>query len=131
METKKQLSKGRLWTSYILQGLVIIMFLQGAVQYLLKTDMAVESATTIGFSESAIFYFGLILLIITLLYAIPKTSVLGAILITAWLGGAVVAHILHRDVIGFILFPVFFGIIVWFSIWLRSEQLWRLIPIKK
>ena len=123
METVKTTSKGVLYTSYILQGIVVLLFLMGAANNLLQTEMAVEGAVEFGYPEDAVLYMGLILLISTILYAIPKTTFIGALLLTAWLGGAVATHLIHNDPITNILIPVIFGILVWGSIWLRSEKL--------
>jgi fucose permease len=65
------------------------------------------------------------------MYLIPKTSVLGAILLTAWLGGAVATHIIHKDAVGMQLFPALFGVLVWVSLWLRNEKLNAVFPINK
>lgn len=131
MESKNQISKGRLWTSYILQGLVVVMFLMGAVNNILQTETAVNGALEMGYPQTAILYLGILLLISSVLYAIPKTTLTGALLLTAWLGGAVATHILHNDPVFNVLFPVVFGILVWLSIWLRDERLRQLMPFKK
>lgn len=130
METKIRPSKGLLYTSYILQGLVVAMFLMGAVNNLLQTEMAVEGAVEMGYPRSAILYLGVILLTGTVLYVIPKTTILGAAVLTAWLGGAVATHIIHGDPILNMFFPVLFGILVWLSIWLRDYRLRALFPLK-
>ncbi len=119
----KDISKVRLWASYILQGLVTLMFLMGATMNLLQTEMAVTGSKEMGYPESAVLYLGIVLLVSTILYAVPKTTFIGAILLTGWLGGAVATHVIHRDPIFNVIFPVIFGIIVWFSIWLRSEKI--------
>ncbi|MCB1022742.1 MAG: DoxX family protein, partial [Acidobacteria bacterium] len=93
----KEISKVSLWTSYILQGLVVLMLLMGAAMNLLQTEMAVTGAKEMGYPESSVLYLGIVLLVSTILYAIPKTSFIGAILITGWLGGAVATHVIHRD----------------------------------
>tara|TARA_R110000765_G_scaffold62509_4_gene121246 strand:- start:380 stop:763 length:384 start_codon:yes stop_codon:yes gene_type:complete len=123
METDKKVSKGVLYTSYILQGIVVLLFLMGAANNVLQTEMAVEGAVEFGYPEHAVLYMGLILLISTILYAIPKTTFIGALLLTAWLGGAVATHLIHNDPLTNIFIPVIFGILVWGSIWLRSEKL--------
>ena len=123
METDKKVSKGVLYTSYILQGIVVLLFLMGAANNVLQTEMAVEGAVEFGYPEHAVLYMGLILLISTILYAIPKTTFIGALLLTAWLGGAVATHLIHNDPLTNIFIPIVFGIIVWVAIWLRSEKL--------
>lgn len=127
METVKTTSKGVLYTSYILQGIVVLLFLMGAANNVLQTEMAVEGAVEFGYPEHAVLYMGLILLISTILYAIPKTTFIGALLLTAWLGGAVATHLIHNDPLTNIFIPVVFGIIVWVAIWLRSEKLRALV----
>ena len=88
MKSIVAISKGRLWTSYVLQVLVVCMFLKGAINNLLQTEQAVKGAVEFGYPSSSVLYLGIVLLISTILYILPKTSVLGAGFLTAWLGGA-------------------------------------------
>ncbi|MGB5236530.1 MAG: DoxX family protein [Flavobacteriaceae bacterium] len=127
METTNQISKGRLWTSYILQGIVILMFLLGSVNNILQTESAIKASTDLGIPKSAVLYLGIVLLVSTLLYAWPKTNFIGGLLLTAWLGGAVATHVIHNDPLGLTLFPVLFGIIVWLSPWLRDPKLQNVV----
>lgn len=108
MESKKQISKGRLWVSFILQGIIVFMFLMGAVMNILGTEQAIDGAVTMGYPKSSVLYLGLILLISTLLDLYLKTSGLGAVLLTGWLGGAVATHIIN----GYPLFNTFFPIVL-------------------
>ena len=73
---------------------------------------------------------GLVLLVCTILYLIPRTAILGAILLTGYLGGAVATHV--RVSAGWfnILFPVVFGCIVWGGLWLRDAEVARLLPVR-
>ncbi len=119
-------SKARLWISYILQGIIVIMFLMGAVMNILQTEQAVTGATTLGYPESAVLHLGIALLISTLFYAFPKTSGFGAVLLTAWLGGAVATHVIHQDPLFDTIFPVLFGIVMWLALWLRQEKVQKL-----
>lgn len=122
-------SKGLRITSYLLQGLVGLMFLSGAIMNLIELEMSVEQATMLGYPENAVAHLGQILLIFTILYLVPKTNVLGAALLTAWLGGAVATHMIHQDPFVNSLAPVIFGIIVWVALWLRSENLRKVFPL--
>lgn len=131
MEQVKKVSKGLLWTSYILQGIIVIMFLIGAFNNLLQTEMAINGAVEMGFPQASVMYLGVILFFSTVLYAIPKTTFIGGLLLTAWLGGAVATHIIHKDPTFNILFPVIFGILVWLSVWLRNEQVRNVVFLKK
>ena len=127
MESTNQVSKGRLWTSYILQGLVILMFLLGSVNNILQTESALKASADLGIAKSAVLYLGIVLLLSTILYAIPKTKFIGAVLLTAWLGGAVAVHVINGDPIGLTLFPVVFGVLVWLSLWLRDSDLQKVV----
>ncbi|MGH7025480.1 MAG: DoxX family protein [Caulobacteraceae bacterium] len=75
---------------------------------------------------------GAIALVCTLLYAVPRTSILGAILLTAYLGGAVASKVRVDDpLFSSVLFGVYFGILVWGGLWLRDEQLRTMIPVRR
>lgn len=123
MASSKSISKVRLWTSYILQGIVVLMFLMGAFNNIMQSEMAVSGAMEFGYSRESVFTMGIILLVATLLYAIPMTCFLGALLLTAWLGGAVATHMIHGDPLSTILFPMAFGAIVWLSLILRNRRI--------
>lgn len=131
MTSESKISKVRLWISYVLQGIIVIMMLMGAVNNLMQTEMAVNGAKEMGYPESSVLYLGIFLLISTLLFAIPKTAITGAILLTAWLGGAVATHVIHQDPMSMTLFPVIFGILVWASLWLRMDKLGQIAPVVK
>ena len=79
--------------------------LMGAVNNLLQTEIAVEGAVEFGYPKDSVLYLGLILFNATVLYAIPKTTFIGGLLFTAWLGGAVATHVIHNDPLTNILFP--------------------------
>lgn len=124
-----QLSKSRLWTSYILQGVIVVMFLMGALTNLFQVQKAVDGAVSMGYPASSVMYLGVVLLISTVLYAYPKTTVIGAILLTGWLGGAVATHVIHQDPIMNTIFPIIFGVIVWVAIYLRNDRLLQFLGI--
>jgi DoxX-like family len=127
----KTISKPALWTSYILQGLIVLMFLMGAVNNLMQTEMAVNGAADMGYPKESVLYLGVVLLLATVLYAIPTTTFVGAILLTAWLGGAVATHIIHHDPLVNSIFPIVFGKLIWISIWLRNEKAKAVVPLTK
>ncbi len=126
MTNTNPIPKTSRWISYILQSLIVLLFLMGATMNLLQTEEAIGGATELGYPESTVFYLGLILLLSTILYIIPRTAVLGAILLTAWLGGAVATHVIHSDPLFNTLFPVVFGILLWFALWLRMPKIKQL-----
>lgn len=92
-------------------------------------ETAVTMATELGYGQSAVLYFGLTQILCIALYLYPKTAILGAIIISGWLGGAVATHAIHGDPIGQTLFPIVIAVLVWLALWLRSERLRTLIAI--
>ncbi|KAA3647540.1 MAG: DoxX family protein [Bacteroidetes bacterium] len=122
-------TKNKKIASYVIQGVVALMFLMGAINNLMQTEMAIIGATTMGYQETSVFSMGVVLLAATILYLFPKTIVLGAAFLTAWLGGAVATHLINEDPMINFIFPIIFGILIWVSIWLRSEKLRDVFPI--
>jgi hypothetical protein len=121
-------SKGALWTGRILSALPALFLLFDAAMKLVKPAFVVEATVTLGYSESVILPLGAVLLVCTVLYLAPRTSVLGAILLTGYLGGAVATHVRHEDSLFEILFPVIFGALLWGGLALRDTRLRSLVP---
>jgi DoxX-like protein len=125
------ISKKSLWTGRVASGLVILFLLFDSVGKLLKPAPVVEGTIELGYPESVIVGLGIVLLISTLLYAIPLTSVLGAILLTGYLGGAVATHVrVGNPLFTHMLFPVYLGVLLWLGLYLREERLRALIPLR-
>jgi hypothetical protein len=99
-----------------------------AIMKLVKPDFVVKATMDLGYPESAILGLGIVLLASTVLYLIPQTAVLGAILLTGYLGGAVAAHVRVEDGLFAIVFPVIFGALLWGGLYLRDQRLRSLIP---
>jgi hypothetical protein len=95
---------------------------------LVQPDFVVKATVDMGFSESVILPLGIVLLACTVLYLVPSTSILGAILLTGYLGGAVATHVHHGDGLFEILFPVVFGALLWGGLVLRDARLRSLVP---
>ena len=124
------ISKGRLWAGRILSGLPALFLLVDAIMKFVKPAPVVEETVRLGYPESLIIGLGAVLLASTILYLIPKTSILGAILLTGYLGGAVATHVRMGEGWFPILFPVIFGVLLWGGLWLRDERLQNLIPLQ-
>jgi hypothetical protein len=124
-------SKGRLWTGRILSTLPVLFMLMDGVMKLMKPDFVVKATVQLGFPENVIAPLGIIVLICTILYAIPQTAVLGAILLTGYLGGAVATHVRGGDpLFSHILAPVYFAVILWIGLYLREPRLSALVPLR-
>jgi sorbitol-specific phosphotransferase system component IIC len=124
-------SKKKLWAGSIISALVVLFLLFDAVTKLIKESHVVQVSAQLGYPVSAIPETGLILLVCTVLYAIPRTSVLGAILLTGYLGGATATQLRVGNPVFETVFPVIFGVLVWAGLFLREERLRALIPLRK
>jgi DoxX-like family len=124
-------SKGRLWTGRIMSALPVLFLLMDGVMKLVKPEPVLRATVQLGYPESVIFGLGIVLLVCVVLYVIPRTAVLGAILLTGYLGGAVATHVRVGDpLFSHILFPVYVAILVWGGLYLREERLRALIPLR-
>ncbi len=97
----------------------------------MKAPVAVEGSIQLGYPEKVVVAIGVVLLICTLLYVIPQTSILGAILLTGYLGGAIATHMrVGNPLFTHVLFPVYVGVMVWGGLFLRDNRLRALIPLR-
>jgi hypothetical protein len=124
-------SKGKLWTGRILSGLPALFLLVDGGAKLFKPEPVVKGTLELGYPESVIVGLGVVLLACTVLYLIPRTAVLGAILLTGYLGGAVASHVRLEKGWFEILFPVFFGALLWGGLVLRDARLAALLPFRQ
>jgi hypothetical protein len=117
------------WIGRILSGLVTAFMALDGVMKVLRPPFVVEATVKLGYPESTIVGMGIAVLVSTALYVIPRTAVLGAILLAGYLGGAVASHV--RTGAGWfnILFPVVFATVIWFGLWLRDRRLQDLLPL--
>jgi hypothetical protein len=97
---------------------------------LVKPAFVVDATVKLGYPDSVILGLGIVLLACTVLYLIPPTSVLGAILLTGYLGGAVASHVRVEDGLFPVFFPVIMGALLWGGLFLRDGRLRDLIPLR-
>lgn len=129
MQTTAPVSNQKLWASRILSGLVILFLLFDGIAKLFKPASVVEATTQLGYPASVIVPLGIVLTICTIIYAIPRAAMLGAILLTGYLGGAVATHVRVGGGWFPILFPVIFGVLLWGGLYLRDGRLHSLLPL--
>jgi len=92
----------------------------------------VQSITQLGLQPSLLTAIGILLLVCTVLYVVPATSVLGAVLLTGYLGGAISLHVrVGNPLFGYVLFPVYIGVLMWAGLCLRESRLLALLPLRK
>ncbi|HWN87183.1 MAG TPA: DoxX family protein [Vicinamibacterales bacterium] len=120
------------WAGRAASGLVGLFLLFDAVIKVLRLSFAVEATTQLGYPAGAVFPIGVIELACLALYAIPRTSVLGAILLTGHLGGAVATHLrVDNPLLGFTLFPLYVAALLWGGLYLRNERLRTVVPLTR
>jgi len=121
--------KGALWTGRILSALpVLVMLLSATFKFLHPPQVMEQFTGKFGYPESSIVPLGIIEVSCVLLYAIPRTAVLGAVLATGYLGGAIATHVRVGDPAFFT--PLVLGIIVWGGLYLRDPRLRALLPLR-
>jgi hypothetical protein len=123
------LSLGRIWTGRIVNWLTGAFLLLDAVMKLFKPAFVVDANVQLGYREGVIIPLGIVLLVSTVLYLIPRTAVLGAILLTGYLGGAVATHVRVGTAVFPIVFAIVFGVLLWGGLYLRDRRVSSLIPL--
>ncbi len=119
-----------LWAGRIISALVVLFLLFDGVTKVMKVTPVLQASAKLGYPESLIPVIGIILLVCTALYVIPRTSILGAILLTGYLGGATASQVRIGSPLFETLFPVIFGVLIWAGIFLREDRLRALIPLR-
>ena len=122
--------KGSLWAGRVISALVVVFMIFDGVTKVIKAPQVIEATVRIGFPENTIVGIGAALLICTGLYVIPRTSVLGAILLTGYLGGATAANVRVSSPLFNTSFPIIFGVLIWAGLFLRDRVLRALIPLR-
>lgn len=121
-------SKKALWAGRIITTLIVLMLLFSAIFKLMKPAAVLEEFTRLGYEQRHALSLGIVELSCAIIYAIPRTAILGAILVTAYLGGAVATHVRIGDPF---IAPIVMGILVWVALYLRDDRLRSLVPLRK
>ncbi len=112
-----------LWTGRILGGLAVAFLLMDAGMKLAQLPMVLEGAVELGYPPETMLPIGVVLLACTLLYAIPRTAVLGAVLLTGYLGGAIATHVrVSHPLLTHTLFPIYVAALIWGGLYLRDAR---------
>lgn len=127
-------TKAALWTGRVLSGLVILFLTVDGVIKLVPIQPVIDSLRELGYPTSVSFarFIGVVTLVGTALYAWPRTSLLGAVLLTGLMGGAIATHLrLDHPLFSHTLFGVYLGLLLWAGLWLRDERLRRALPLSR
>ena len=120
-------TKQMLWAGYVMSALPVLMLLFSGILKLVKPASVAEGFTHLGYDDNLALGLGLVELLSTLLYVIPRTTVLGAILLTGYLGGATATHLRIGEPFHM---AVLLGVLLWGGLYLRDERLRQLIPLR-
>jgi len=131
MVQTNQTSNALLWVGRVMSGLVIAFMLLDGAMKLVPLEVVVTTSEQMGIPGDLARPLGLIGLVCTMLYAFPRTSVLGAIFLTGYLGGAIASHVrLNDPLFTHTLFGLYLGLLAWGGLYLRDARLRALIPLR-
>ncbi|HWS71502.1 MAG TPA: DoxX family protein [Thermoanaerobaculia bacterium] len=123
------LPRGQVWTGRVLSTIAVLFLMFDTVFKFLRPPEVVKGTTELGWPEDVILPLGIICLIMLILYLIPRTTVLGALLWTGYLGGAVATHVrIHNPLFSHILFPIYVALLLWGGLWFRDRRVRALLP---
>ena len=126
-----QLSNARLWTGRIISTLIVLFLVFDGVTKVIRESHVMAANAELGYPQAAIAWIGALLLACTAVYVIPRTAILGGILLTGYLGGAVASSVRVGHPVFECVFPIIFGALVWAGLYLRDPRLPELIPLRK
>jgi hypothetical protein len=131
-EAAQRPSKAALRTAHVTTGLSVAFLLFDTTIHLLAPPMAVEGTAQLGYSPDVLVPLGLVQLACLVLYVVPRTAVLGALLWTGYLGGAIATHVrIGNPLFSHVLFPIYVAILLWAGLWLRDMRVRALLPLRK
>ena len=120
-------STAMLWIGRVLSALPVLLLLVSGVVKLFQPPDFLKEFAKFGYPENVAFTLGIVEIVCTLLYAIPRTSTLGAILLTGYLGGAIATHVRIGDPF---IPQAIFGVVIWLGLWLREPRLRAILPLR-
>ncbi|WP_437876525.1 DoxX family protein [Sorangium sp. So ce513] len=124
-------SRKALWAGRVLSGLAVLFLGFDAVGKLLQPREVLEGTTSLGYQASVIFPLGVIQLVCLAFYVVPRTAVLGAVLWTGYLGGAIATHVrIGNPLLTHTLFPIYVAALIWGGLWLRDRRLRAVLPLR-
>ncbi|UOT01377.1 DoxX family protein [Rhodococcus opacus] len=116
----------------VVSALVVLFLLFDSLIHIANTQMVREAMAELGFAENLNRVIGAVLLVCLILYLVPATSILGAVLLTGYLGGAVATNMLtEQPIISTTLFPIYVGIFVWGGLFLRDARVRSIVPVRR
>jgi len=124
-------SKGQIWAGRIISGICVLFLLFDALMKLLRAAPVIEAQSRLQIPGNLTVTIGILVLLCTVVYAIPRTAIFGAILMTGYLGGAVAIQLRVAADLLSLLFPVIFATLLWGGLFLRDSRLRALVPLRR
>lgn len=125
-------SSAKIWSGRIMGGIVILFMLMDTTFKFMITEDVIKATTDLGFQAHHLPIMGTLGLLATLLYMIPRTEIIGALLLTGYWGGAIATHVrMDNPLFTHILFPVYLGVLAWGALWIKNDRLPQLILNRK
>lgn len=128
------IGRGALWTGRVLSAVLVILLLLDATMKLIPLQIVTDGSASLGWpaDTTTVRTLGVILALATLLYAVPRTAILGAVILTGYMGGAIATHVRVSDpLFTHTLFGVYLGVALWAGLWLRDPRLRALMPFRE
>jgi DoxX-like family len=124
-------SNARLWAGRILLAVPVLFLVFDSVIKLMRITPVLDSFHELGYPESLALAIGILESVCLTVLLIPRTSILGAILVTGYLGGAVATHVrVGSPLTSHVLFPVYVALLIWVALFLREDRLRALVPLR-
>jgi hypothetical protein len=131
-QTIEPQAKKRRIAGYVLTAFVALFLTFDTVLKVLRLAPAVQGTTELGYPAGTVLWIGMIELVCLALYLVPRTSVVGALLLTGYLGGAIATHVrVGSPLVSHTLFPIYVALMVWGGLYLREPRLRELLPLRR
>lgn len=126
------MSRGALWTARVMATLAVLFLAFDTTIHLLNIQAVKDASVQLGLPEGLMSRLGILEAILLVLYLVPRTSILGALLWTGYLGGAVLTNLrVGMPLLGYVLFPTYIALLLWVPLWLREPRLRALLPLRQ
>jgi hypothetical protein len=130
LSTAQPISKRTVWAGRIISALPALFMLFDGVIHTMRIPPVVEGFAKLGYPIGVATTLGVVEIVCTILYLIPRTSVLGALLLTGYLGGAIASNVrIQAPLFGYVLFPIYVALFLWGGLWLRDARIRAILPL--
>lgn len=124
-------SRAAVWGGRVMSGLACLFLAFDAAMKVMQVPEAVQGTTDLGYPAGVLLWLGIVQVVCLVLYLVPRTAVLGVVLWTGYLGGAIATHVrVGHPWATHTLFPVYVAVLLWGGLWLRDRRVRALLPLR-